>query len=112
MSEPLLRTFIHEALLHELRRDHHFIAHLRKSSLGAPSTRAGIDARRLADDWLHDVELEIGRPLRSGVKAGVRKFVDARWPGLTARFKGDERAARQTLENLLNTKYSDLRMGD
>lgn len=108
----LLRTFIHEALLHELRRDHKFITHLRTSGLGEPGSKEGFEARRLADDWLRDVELELGRPLRPAIKAGVRKFVERRWAGLRARFKGDEQAAQQTLSNLLNTKYVDLRTGD
>ena len=69
-------------------------------------------AHRLADDWIADVELELGEPLRHSVRAQVHRFVKHRWPGLLKRFNGDERAAQQTLHNILCTKFNELGTGE
>lgn len=113
IDEDLLRTFIREALLVELRRDHGFIDHLRKTSgLGANASKSGIAVRKIADDWVSDVELELGKPVPRNVVAGAIKFVAARWYGVLTRFHGDERAALQTMSNLLDTRFSTLRAVD
>lgn len=109
----LLRNFIREALVMELRRDDHFIDHLkRQSGIGTPRTRLGMAARQIATEWVKDLETELGTHLPLGYVAQINKFVAKRWQGLLQRYRGDHGAAHQTMQNLLNTKYSSLRIGD
>lgn len=103
-----LRTLI----LKELRRDDKFISLLRGSGLGnhAPSEEHR-DAQELADGWLEELE-QAGEHLAAGHQSQVLRFVAKRWPGLMLRFHNDERAAMQTLYNLLDMKFNSLKVGD
>jgi hypothetical protein len=113
MNEGLLREFIKEAMLLELRRDDQFIDHLkRQSSFGAPRTPSAVAARQVASGWVQDMETELGQRLSPGNVTQVNKFVAKRWPGVLQRYRGDQAAALQTMHNLLDAKYSSLRMGD
>ena len=114
MNESLLRAYIRQAVLLELRRDDKFIDSL-KASLRGGDPDMHIDApggRRLANDWLDDLELELGHPIAPGKRGQVHKFVASRWPGVLKRFRGDHQLASKTLYNLLDTKFNQLRMGD
>jgi hypothetical protein len=112
MNERLLRDFINEALrLSELKRDEKFIALLRRAGLGTPHGHEDFQTRNIADEWLEDMKLELGREVPPGHRAKVYRFVKNRWQGLVARFRGDRSAARQTMYNLLDTKFNTLRMG-
>lgn len=113
MNESLLRAFISEAVLAELRRDEKFIAMLRNSGVGAGESRPEqVNSRHIATEWIEDLELEVGKPISHGHKAQVFRFVIKRMPGLVARYRGNIQAARQTMYNLLDTKFNELRMGD
>lgn len=108
----LLRQFINEAVLCELRRDDAFIAHLKKQAgIGTPRTPSGIAARKIAAAWISDMEAELGKKFPPMMVPQVNKFVASRWQGVLARYR-DERAALQTMNNLLDAKFNSLRMGD
>ena len=109
--EDALREFI-KATLQELRVDPHMMKLLKGSDLRDSGEPADRDARGLASEWIDDIETELGHPLRPGTKLQVTRFVTGRWPGLLKRFNGNVGAARQTLSNILDTKFSTLRLGD
>lgn len=96
--------------LNELRFDHKFIELLRGSGLNrsAPRDAISLDAEDLAEGWLSDIELDTGREVAPGVRSQVVRYVEGRMPGLLLRFRGDERAVRLTMYNLLATKFGNL----
>lgn len=99
----LLRQFI-ESTLDELRVDQKMMALLRGTGLrdeieGNASSK---EALSIAQDWLD--ELEKPSP---NTKMRVRRYVTRKWPVLVKRFRGDKKAARQTLFNLLDTKHNE-----
>lgn len=121
MSERLLREYLNEVLLTELHVDTSFLNHLRRSSglniapaLGInvddldmrPVYRAGTN---LANKWLRQAERRLGAPLRRDTRAEVFSFVARRFPVLVLRYRGDIDAASQTMNNILNTRFNDLR---
>lgn len=109
--EDLLRQYIREALQTELKLDPHMMMILRNSDLRHHNDPASTEYRQIAKEWLDDLETELGEvPLQVRVQAN--KFVAKRWQGLLRRFRGDVRAAKQTLYNLLDAKFNDVRLGD
>lgn len=121
MSERLLHEYLHEVLLTELHVDTTFLNSLRRSSglnLGStvatdgddfdmrPIYRAGVT---LANRWLRQAEKRLGGPLRRGQRAQVFRFVAQRFPALVIRHRGDGEAASQTMNNILNARFNDLR---
>jgi hypothetical protein len=108
----VLREFVKEALLLELRRDKQFISQLRtRAGFGKPKTPEDAKARKLADDVISDIELEIGEPLSATARVHVVRFVAKHWKDIVARFRGDQKAAKQTLMNMLVGRFSMLRTG-
>jgi hypothetical protein len=109
VNESLLKAYIREALITELRRDEKFIAMLKGSGMDPRQASQNQNSDRVANQWITDMELELGKPLRNNVKANVRKFVASRWQGMVARFRGDPRAAQHTMTNVLDSKFNQLR---
>ena len=104
-----LRKYIWEAVLFELQRDDRMTSLLRRSGLGMSRNSNEIDAQGVAQDWISDTEAELGHEISHATKSRAVKFVVMRWQGLLTRFRGDKHAATQTLYNLLNTKFNELR---
>jgi len=108
----LLKRYIQEALVLELRRDDAFINVLKmRSGIGTPRTESGLAARKIASNWISDIELELGHPVPPTIVPQVNRFVAARWKGLFQRYR-DERAAVQTMNNLLDAKFNSVRLAD
>jgi hypothetical protein len=102
MSE-LLRQYI-KVTLDELRIDAKMMSMLRGTGLrddveGSVSNK---EAMSIAQSWLD--ELENPTP---HTKMRVRRYVTRKWPMLVKRFRGDKKAAQQTLYNLLDTKSNE-----
>jgi len=106
MMDDILRLFIKETL-QELRADPRVLAMLRNSGFRDSDAAA----RHIAQEWLDDLKLELGS-VPPQVTTQVHRFVAKRWPGMLNRFRGDERAAKHTLYNVLDSKFSSVRMGD
>jgi hypothetical protein len=102
----LLRTFIREAVLHELHGYERLAAALHGSGLGAPTTAEALEAQHLADGWVLDTELRTGEPVPPAVHGAANRFVAKQWKGLLERFRGDRWAAQQTLLNLLDAELA------
>jgi hypothetical protein len=98
----------------ELRLDHRFLGRLQRAT-GVKLPFTGLrssdfpEATSFAESWLTDVESEIGHPLWPGIRAQVVRYAAQRFPGLMNHFKGDRSAAEQTLWNILNTKFHELK---
>ena len=114
MDEGLLRSYLREAVLAELRVDHNFIDRVyRLTGIRIPGGRHG---RRLVEPehdvaamWLADVEDELGHEIWHGLRSQVHRFVAQRMAGLLKRFNGDSMAAEQTMHNLLNARFGSMR---
>jgi hypothetical protein len=103
--DDLLRAYIREALQLELRLDPHMMALLRGSDIRHGTDPSSVDARRVAEEWLED-----GVSPRD--RAIVTRFVAKRWAMILARYRGDVRAAKQTMYNILDTRFHNLRVYD
>jgi hypothetical protein len=104
----LLRQYINEALTLELKRRHDgpFIARLKRSSgIGEPIEMVDIAARKIADDWIADLELDTGEPIAHHLVPIINRFVSSRWEELHKQYR-DPRAAKQSMNNLLDAKFS------
>lgn len=117
MSERLLRQYLQEAVLAELRVDRKFLAHLRRAAgYEVPDGPHAVDdatnqqALRIAEAWIDGVEDELGQEMRHNHQAVVKRFVVRRWPGMLIRFRGNVGAAEQTMYNVLDTKFNSLRV--
>ncbi len=112
MNERVLRQYIQEAIITELRRDEKFISMLKNTMNGGQSSeQRNATSQKIAEAWISDFEKEVGKSMRMGNRAQVMRYVGRLWPGLVTRFHGDEKAAKQTMQNLLDTKFNQLRMG-
>lgn len=104
-TSRLLRSYINE-----LRQDDRFIAMLAGAGLGHHHREAvNIEAEELAEGWIDDVEVVTGRPVSPGIRSQVIRFVEGRMSGLVVLFRGNKNAARMTMYNLMDAKFSDLK---
>ena len=109
MSERLIRVYINEAVL-GLRRDPRLVSLWNRATGQGGQISPG--AQRVADSWIKNVTSERGNPLNKKQRFMVQAFVEKRWQGILERFRGDHNAAEQTMTNLLNSRFHELRMGD
>lgn len=105
MNEDILRAYVREMVLQELRADERMLSLLRGSGLRAMSSPGAQAAGRIVEDWIHDIELEIGKRLPPAVRTQAHRFAARRWQGLLARFHGDVHAAHVTMMNLLDNRF-------
>lgn len=103
MNMDALRQYIQQVLT-EVRRDDKFIAQLQRRR--APTS----SGRQVAGEWLSGLEMELGHRITREQQKQVMTFVKSRWDGLVRRY-GDEGTARGVLLQLLDNKFSTLRMG-
>lgn len=109
MNESLLRQFVREALIAELHRDHKFIAMLTGSGVRKSDSKEDRTIQTLVDEWIHDVESELGHRLQPRYRAVIAGFVKKRWKMLLQRFRGNMPATKQTVFNLLDARFHGLR---
>lgn len=98
MNKPLLRQFIQEAL------------HDRQASMLRgikPEYVDNSEAQRVAEEWSIDVGLDPD----GSAQYKVVNFVSKRWDGLMERFRGNTLMVKQTVFNLLDTRYNQFTTG-
>jgi hypothetical protein len=123
MSENLLRQYLHEAVLAELSVDWQFVnmlmgRHDRPSMMGHGKRGANKlqkqrkafvdDSIRIANEWIQEVEENLGMQLRPSDVEQVMRYCFRKFPGLAVNFRGNMRAAEHTLYNMLNSKFGTL----
>jgi len=124
MNENLLRTFINE-MITGLERDDEFIDFLRRGphgmqnplrrldivgKLGLRINQGSAEVSRVVDDWMEDIEYERGGKISKYNKMVISRYVARKWPELLHRFNDDHFKAKQTLLNILNSKYNYIRI--
>jgi hypothetical protein len=107
MNEDVLRQFIQETLA-ELRVDPHMMKLLKGTSLQGHEQPGDEAGRKLAEEWFED----LGGRVSPRDRAIVTRFVQKRWPGIVRRYRGNVLTAKQTMYNLLDTRFHDLRVYD
>ena len=127
MNESLLRGYVAEALNEILgvKRDEDFINFLRRGPhgmedytrrfdvLGKLGLRVGQgtgEVNKIVDEWIEDIEYERGMKINSYNRMVVARYVARKWPELLVRFNDDHYKARQTLVNILNTRFNYIRI--
>ena len=105
MDEGLLRQFI-QATLGELRVDPKMMKLLKGSDLQHSHEPGAESAREVADRWLE----ELGGRVSERDRAIVTRFVARRLPGLVQRYRGNSLQAMQTMYNILDARFHDLRV--
>jgi|SRR5579871_2662206 len=105
MNETLLRQFIRDTLL-ELRLDPTMMKMLKQANI--TGREMGESGQHIAEEWLND----LGGSVSPRDRAIVTRFVVRRWPGIMARYRNNTLTAKQTMYNLLDTRFSDLRVYD
>lgn len=99
----VVRQFIREALVNQ-----DFVHHMK---IGIDRIRDDVSAQayQITSDWLEEVELHRGDLLSPGYVTQVERYVAHTLPDIVERFRGDQYAVVQTITNLLDTKFADLR---
>ncbi len=105
MDDSLLRQFIRDTLL-ELRLDPGMMKMLKQAGIASKDMEEG--GHHVAEEWLDD----LGGTVSPRDRAIVTRFVVRRWPGIMARYHNNTLTAKQTMYNLLDTRFSDLRVYD
>jgi len=108
MSERLIRTYVNEAML-GLRRDPRLVSLWNRATGQGGQISPG--ARRVADSWIKNASYDRGESLSKKQRLVIQAFVEKRWSGMLERFRGDHDAAEQTMTNLLNSRFHELRVG-
>jgi len=111
MTDRLLKQFIKEALLNELRRDEQFIQHL-KNGLDYGKGNMSSEAYQIVSDWVEDTELRMGNLMHPGYVTRIEKFVANQWPVILEQYRGNKRMALIAMNNMLNAKFNELRNGN
>jgi len=103
--DDLLRQYIH-ATLQELRVDPKMMALLKGTDLRTMTGAGNKESQRVAEDWLDN----LGGQVSPRDRNVVTRFVMRRWPGILHRYHGNAVQAQQTMYNLLDTRFHDLRV--
>lgn len=106
MKDSLIRQFIREALV-----DQSFIRHMR-AGLDFARGDGLAEASSIVDDWLEEVELRMGNLLAPGHVSRLTRFVSREWPQVLEQYRGNKTMALIAMNNLLDAKLNDIRMGD
>jgi hypothetical protein len=110
----VLRTYVGE-VLSELKLDKWLLNRLNihnKKWVGLPVGGENLHARLIAVEWIDDTEYELGHALGKFVEVQVKRFVANRWHDTVGRYRGNVKAAKQTMMNMLDAEFSHLYLAD